>query len=87
MACHLLDVIGRPAAAGDRKAAIAESMHPDRKIGARGGFVDRPIAAIAEWLCRAAEQEDLDEIRVVREPLDLGNGRGTVLIGGEDRRP
>ena len=85
MADHLLDVIGRPAGAGDRIAAVTERMHAHGQIGALGGRVDRPIAALAERLRRAAEEEHLGEIGIAGATLDLGRGAGAVLVVHEHR--
>ena len=57
VADHLLDVVGRPAAAGDRKAAIAEGMHGNRQPRAFGGCKDRPVFALAQRLGGAAQDQ------------------------------
>src|SRR5712672_2412575 len=64
MANHLLDVEARPARCGDRIAAESEGMDADRKPGLLRGLVNRPVAALAERLDVAAEQQHLDEIPV-----------------------
>src|SRR6185437_13039762 len=57
VADHLLDVIARPARSRDRIAAETEGMHADGKAGLFGRLIDRPIAALAERLDIAAEQQ------------------------------
>src|ERR1700726_3305217 len=46
----LLAIIGRPAAAGRRVAAIAADMNAERQAERLGALVDRPVAAAPERL-------------------------------------
>ncbi|KTT89745.1 hypothetical protein NS44R_14965, partial [Mammaliicoccus sciuri] len=85
MADHLLDVVAWPARGGDRVAAEAEGMHADRETHFRGRLIERPVAALAERLDIAAQQQHLDEIAVAGALADLGRGRGAILIGDDDR--
>ena len=84
MADHLLDVETRPAGCGDRIAAEAEGVHADRKPRLLGRLVDRPVAALAERLDIAAEQQHLDEIPVAGAAADFGGGGHAVLVGDHD---
>ena len=85
MADHLLDVEARPARRGDRIAAEAEGVHADRKPGLLRRLVDRPVAALAERLDVAAEQQHLHEILVAGALADFGGGGHAVLVGDDDR--
>src|ERR1700730_6073526 len=71
MADHLLDVKARPAGGRDRIAAKAEGVHADRKPDLFGRFIDRPIAALAQRLDIAAEQQHLDKVLVAGALADL----------------
>src|SRR3954453_24159756 len=82
---HLLDVITRPARGRDRIAAKTERMHADGKAGLFSGFVDRPIAALAEWLDIAPQEQNLHEVLVPGAPADFGSGRGAILVGDHAR--
>src|SRR3954453_2144784 len=82
---HLLDVITRPARGRDRIAAKTERMHADGKAGLFSRFVDRPIAALAEWLHIATQQQNLNEVLVPGAPADFGGGGRAILIGDHDR--
>src|ERR1700744_577121 len=85
MADHFLDVIARPAGRRDRVAAEAERMNADRKPRFRRRIIDRPIAAPAERLDIAAEQQHLHEM-LVAGPLANFRRRGwAVLVGDNDR--
>src|SRR5258705_3097529 len=85
MADHLLDVEARPARCRDRIAAEAEGMHADRKSGLLRGLIDRPVAALAERLDVAAQQQYLDKILVAGALTDFfGCGRA-VLLADHDR--
>src|SRR6476646_2275908 len=64
MADHLLDVIARPTRCRDRIATETEGMHADRKPRLFRSLIYRPVAALAERLDVAAEQQNLDEIVV-----------------------
>src|SRR6185312_12946735 len=85
MAHHLLDVVAGPARRGDRIAAEAERMDADRKARLLGGLIDRPVAALAQRLDIAAEQQHLNEIAVAGALADFGGGRRAVLVGDHDR--
>src|SRR5579871_7075359 len=60
-------------------------MHADWQPGLFGRLVDRPIAALADRLDGAAEQQHLDEIFVTRAIADFGRCRWPVFIGNDDR--
>ena len=61
---HLLDVVGRPAAGGQRAAAIAEGMDADRQVGFGRRLIDRPVAPLAERFGGAGQQQHLGEVRI-----------------------
>src|SRR6266403_2545465 len=85
MADHLLDVEARPARCRDRIAAEAEGVHADRKSGLLRGLIDRPVAALAERLDVAAQQQYLDKTLVAGALTDFfGCGRA-VLVADHDR--
>src|SRR6185312_881254 len=69
----LLDIIGGPAAAGRRVAAIAADMDAERQAELLGTFIDRPVAAAAERLVGARRDIDLDIFARFRAALDLGD--------------
>src|SRR5205085_9203357 len=75
MADHLLDVEAGPAGGGDRIAAEAEGMDADRKPGLLRRLIDRPVAALAERLDVAAQQQHLHEILVACARADFGGSR------------
>ncbi len=85
MADHLLDVEARPAGRGERIAAEAEGMDADRQADLLRRLVDRPVAALAERLDVAREQQHLDEIRIAGALADFGGGGNAVFIGDDDR--
>ena len=85
MADHLLDVEARPARRGERIAAEAEGVDADRQADLLRRLVDRPVAALAERLDVAREQQHLNEILVAGALADFGGGGNTVLIGDDDR--
>src|SRR6266446_3822138 len=85
MADHLLDVEARPARCRDRIAAEAKGMHADRKPGLLRGLINRPVAALAERLDVAAEQQHLDEIPVAGAFADFFGRRQAVLVADHDR--
>ena len=84
MGHHVLAVVRRPAAAGDRPAAVAEGVDADRQGGLRRGGEDRPEAAVPERVRKAAQHRDLHEVAGARPALDLGDRRLRVLVGGAD---
>src|SRR5438552_10150150 len=85
MADHFLDIEARPAGRGERIAAEAEGMNADRQADLLRRLVDRPVAALAEWLDGTAEQQHLHEVRIARALADFGGGGRAVLIGDDDR--
>src|SRR5664279_5398253 len=85
MADHLLDVIARPARRRDRIAAEAEGMHAYGEPGLFGGLIDRPVAALAERLDIAAEQQHLHEILVAGALADFGGRGRAIFVGDHDR--
>src|ERR1039458_1328036 len=81
MADHFLDVVARPARGGDGIAAETEGMHANGKTGLLRRLIDRPVAALAQWLDIAAEQQHLDKIAVAGALADFGGRSRTVLVG------
>src|SRR5205085_4317343 len=73
-----------PAGGGDRIAAEAEGMDADRKPGLLRRLIDRPVAALAERLDVAAQQQHLHEILVACARADFGGSRRPVLVGNHD---
>ena len=69
----LLAIIGRPAAAGRRVAAIAADMDAERQAEFLRARVDRPVAAAAERLVGARTDIDLHMAADFRAALDLGD--------------
>src|SRR6266566_8288937 len=71
MADHFLDVEARPAGGRDWIAAEAEGMHADGKACFLRRLIDRPVAALAERLDIAAEQQHLNEILITGALADF----------------
>src|SRR6202023_2364442 len=84
MADHLLDIKTRPARCGDWIAAKTERMHADRKPDLLRRLVDRPVAALAQRLDVAAEQQHLDKVLVAGALANFGGGGRTILVGDHD---
>ena len=61
-------------------------MHADGNTGFFRRLVDWPIAALAERLNIAAEQEHLHEILVAGAFANFGGCRHRILIADDDRR-
>ena len=77
----LLHVVGRPARAGRGvTAAEALDVQGDRQIAARGRFIDRPIAGMAERVARSRRHDHLHEGAIGGAAFDLGGGEGGVLL-------
>src|SRR5215471_20752838 len=81
---HFLDVKARPARGRNRIAAETEGVDADREAGLLCRFIDRPIAALAERLDIAAEQQYLREILIARALPDFGGRCRSILIGDHD---
>src|SRR3984893_2910786 len=81
----LLDIIGRPAAAGRRVAAIAADMDAERQIKLLGASKNRPVAAAAERLVGARTDVDLHILADFRATIDLGDGRLGVVLPHQNR--
>ena len=60
-------------------------MDADRQADLCRRLIDRPVAALAERLDIAAEQQHLHEIRIAGALADLGGGGRAVLVGDDDR--
>ena len=85
IALVLLGVIGRPAAAGRRVAAIAADMDADGKIEFLRPRIDRPVAAAAERLVGARRDVDLDVFARFGATVDLGDRKLRVVLPDQDR--
>jgi hypothetical protein len=62
----------------------AEHVEADRQVIALGGFVDRPVAAVAERLGGAGEDEHLPEVGVGAATLDFLRRSRAVLVGDDE---
>src|SRR5438874_6833350 len=82
----LLDIIGRPAAAGRRVPAITADMDAERQIQRLRAFIDRPVAAAAERLVGARTDIDLDIFAGLGASLDLGDAELRVVLADQDGR-
>src|SRR6201991_2888611 len=78
-------VIGRPAAAGRRVAAIAADVNAERQAEFLRAGVDRPIAAAAERLVGARTDVDLDVFTGLRAALEFGDRQLGVVLSDQDR--
>ena len=81
----LFGVIGRPAAAGRRVAAIAADMNAERQTEFLRARVDRPVAAAAERLVGARRDVDLDVFACFGAAVDLGDRELRVVLSDQDR--
>src|SRR6266702_49002 len=81
----LLDIIGRPAAAGRRVTSIAADMDPERQIELLRALVDRPVAAAAERLVGARRDVDLDVFADLGTALDLVDRKIGAVLPDQDR--
>ena len=81
----LLGVIGRPAAARRRVAAIAADMDAERQAELFAAGVDRPVAVTAERLVGARRNIDLDILPDPGATLDLGDRGLGVVLPDQDR--
>ena len=84
-ALMLLAIIGRPAAAGRRVAAIAADMDAERQAELLRAGIDRPVAAAAERLVGARRDVDLDVFAGLGAAVDLGDRKLRVVLPGQDR--
>ena len=64
--------------------AGAEDVESDRQVVTLGGFVDRPVAAVAERLGGAGEDENLAEVGVGAAALDFLRRCRAVLVGNDE---
>ena len=85
VALVLLDIKGRPAAAGRRVPAIAADVNAERQAELLRARIDRPVTAPPERLVGARADVDLDVAADFRAALDLGDRKLRVVLAGEDR--
>src|SRR5882724_7085077 len=92
LGCHrmrirlvLLGVVGRPAAAGGRVAAIAADMDAERQVELLRARVDRPVTAAPQRLVGPRADIDLHILADFRATRDLGNGRLGVVLPDQNR--
>ena len=81
----LLDIKGRPAAAGRRVAAIAADVNAERQAELLRARIDRPVATPPERLVGARADVDLDVAADLGAALDLGDRELRVVLAGQDR--
>src|SRR6266478_6536391 len=81
----LLGVVGRPAAAGRRVAAIAADMDAERQVELLRARVDRPVTAAPQRLVGPRTDIDLHILADFRATRDLGNGRLGVVLPDQNR--
>src|SRR5712691_4767871 len=76
----LLAIIGRPAAAGRRVAAIAADMNAERQAQVLRALVDRPVAPAAERLIGTRRDVDLHILAGLGTAVDLGDRQYRVVL-------
>ncbi len=82
----LLDVERGPAGIAHGPAARAEHVHPDRQTRLDRGLEDRPVAALAQKLAGAAQEQHVREAAVAGALADLLHRQLGILIGDHHRR-
>src|SRR6478736_6669816 len=82
----LFGIVGRPAAAGRRVAAMAADVNTEREAKLLRTRIDRPIAMAAERLIGPRRHVDLHILADPGAALHLGDGRLGIVLTDEDRR-